>query len=142
MRRLSRDACSRLLKRDGTLVLVGVPEPPHASPDIANLVFKRRAIADSPIGGAETRELLDVCADEAIVAGIEMIQAQAIDKACERMLKSDGKYRACAGSTPWRRRRSRVEYESVAPVARSAPARQVAAQSGAPRGGAAGLAAR
>ena len=88
------DAYSELLKRDGTLVLVGVPEHPHPTPNVANLIFKRRAIAGSLIGGiAETQEMLDFCADKGIVSDIEMIPAQKIDEAYERMLKSDVKYR-------------------------------------------------
>ncbi|MBQ4853816.1 NAD(P)-dependent alcohol dehydrogenase [Rhodanobacter sp. B2A1Ga4] len=90
----SLDAYTSLLKRDGTLVLVGVPEHPHPSPSIANLIFKRRAIAGSLIGGiAETQEMLDFCADKGIVADIEMITAQQIDEAYDRMVKSDVKYR-------------------------------------------------
>ncbi|MEA3003868.1 MAG: alcohol dehydrogenase, partial [Sphingomonadales bacterium] len=66
------DAFTRLLKRDGTLVLVGVPEHPHPAPDVSALIFKRRAIAGSLIGGiAETQEMLDFCADNGIVADIE-----------------------------------------------------------------------
>ena len=88
------DAFSSLLKRDGTLVLVGVPEHPHPAPNVANLIFKRRAIAGSLIGGiAETQEMLDFCADHGIVADIEMIRAQDIDHAYDRMVKSDVKYR-------------------------------------------------
>ena len=83
-----------LLKRDGTLVLVGVPEDPHPSPNIAPLIFKRRAIAGSLIGGiAETQEMLDFCAQHGIVADIEMIRAQQIDEAYDRMVRSDVKYR-------------------------------------------------
>lgn len=90
----SLDAFSSLLKRDGTLVLVGVPEHPHPSPSVANLIFKRRSIVGSLIGGiAETQEMLDFCADKGIVAEIEMIAAQDIDKAYERMQNSDVKYR-------------------------------------------------
>ena len=90
----SLDAYTALLKRDGTLVLVGVPEHPHPSPNIANLIFRRRAIAGSLIGGiAETQEMLDFCADKGIVADIEMIRADQIDAAYERMLRSDVKYR-------------------------------------------------
>ncbi|MFC5435150.1 NAD(P)-dependent alcohol dehydrogenase [Rhodanobacter umsongensis] len=90
----SLDAYTSLLKRDGTLVLVGVPSQPHPSPNIANLIFKRRAIAGSLIGGiAETQEMLDFCADKGIVADIEMIPVQKIDEAYDRMLKSDVKYR-------------------------------------------------
>lgn len=90
----SLDAYTALLKRDGTLVLVGVPEHPHPSPNVANLIFKRRAIAGSLIGGiAETQEMLDFCAEKGIVADIEMIRAQDIDVAYDRMVKSDVKYR-------------------------------------------------
>jgi uncharacterized zinc-type alcohol dehydrogenase-like protein len=90
----SLDAYTSLLKRDGTLVLVGVPEHPHPSPNIANLIFKRRAIAGSLIGGiAETQEMLDFCADKGIVSDIEMIRMQQIDEAYDRMVKGDVKYR-------------------------------------------------
>ncbi|OOG55914.1 zinc-binding dehydrogenase [Rhodanobacter sp. B05] len=90
----SLDAFTSLLKRDGTMVLVGVPEHPHPSPNIANLIFKRRAIAGSLIGGiAETQEMLDFCADKGIVSDIEMIPAQKIDEAYDRMVKGDVKYR-------------------------------------------------
>jgi len=76
------------------MVLVGVPEDPHPSPDISALIFKRRAIAGSMIGGiAETQEMLDFCAERGIVADIEMIPIQKINEAYERMLKSDVKYR-------------------------------------------------
>ncbi|HWE42450.1 MAG TPA: zinc-binding dehydrogenase, partial [Gemmatimonadaceae bacterium] len=88
------DAYTRLLRLDGTMVLVGVPEDPHPSPDISALIFKRRAIAGSLIGGiAETQEMLDFCAEKGIVSDIEMIPIQKIDEAYERMLKSDVKYR-------------------------------------------------
>jgi len=90
----SLDAFTTLLKRDGALVLVGVPEHPHPTPNIANLIFGRRSIGGSLIGGlAETQEMLDFCADKGIVAEIEMISAQQIDEAYERMVKSDVKYR-------------------------------------------------
>ena len=88
------DAFSALLKRDGTLCLVGVPEHAHPSPSVANLIFKRRAIAGSLIGGVkETQEMLDFCAGHGIVASIEMVRADQIETAYERMLKSDVKYR-------------------------------------------------
>jgi len=90
----SLDAFTGLLKRDGTLVLVGVPEHPHPSPSVANLIFKRRAIAGSLIGGiAETQEMLDFCAEKGIVSDIEMIPVQKIDEAYDRMVKGDVKYR-------------------------------------------------
>jgi uncharacterized zinc-type alcohol dehydrogenase-like protein len=88
------DAFSSLLKRDGTLVLVGVPEHAHPSPNVGNLIFKRRAIAGSLIGGLpETQEMLDFCAKHGIVSDIEMIAARDIDKAYDRMVRSDVKYR-------------------------------------------------
>ncbi|HKO59620.1 MAG TPA: NAD(P)-dependent alcohol dehydrogenase [Pyrinomonadaceae bacterium] len=88
------DAYTNLLKLDGTLVLVGVPEHPHPSPDVSPLIFKRRSIAGSLIGGiAETQEMLDFCAEKRIVSDIEMIPIQQIDHAYDRMQKSDVKYR-------------------------------------------------
>lgn len=88
------DAYTNLLKREGTLVLVGVPEDPHPSPDVSPLIFKRRSIAGSLIGGiAETQEMLDFCAAKGIVSEIEMIPIQKIDEAYDRMQKSDVRYR-------------------------------------------------
>ncbi|WP_256644890.1 NAD(P)-dependent alcohol dehydrogenase [Thermomonas paludicola] len=88
------DAFTALLKRDGTLCLVGAPATPHPSPSVMGLIFGRKAIAGSLIGGiAETQEMLDFCAEHGIVADIEMIRAQDIDAAYERMLHSDVKYR-------------------------------------------------
>ena len=83
-----------LLKRDATLCLVGAPDSPHPPTDVFGLIFKRRRIAGSLIGGiAETQEMLDFCAEHGIVSDIEMIPMQAINDAYERMLKSDVKYR-------------------------------------------------
>ncbi len=88
------DAFTALLKRDGTLVLVGVPEHPHPSPDVHNLIFRRRAIAGSLIGGiAETQEMLDFCAAHDVVSDIELIPIQQIDAAYDRMQQGDVKYR-------------------------------------------------
>ena len=88
------DAFTSLLKLDGTLCLVGVPEHGHPSPNVATLIFGRRSIAGSLIGGIpETQEMLDFCAEKGIVADIEMISARDIDDAYERMLRSDVKYR-------------------------------------------------
>lgn len=88
------DAFLHLLKRDGTMVLVGAPESPHPSPQVFNLITKRRAIAGSMIGGIpETQEMLDFCAQHGIVADIETIRADEINGAYERMLKGDVKYR-------------------------------------------------
>jgi uncharacterized zinc-type alcohol dehydrogenase-like protein len=88
------DQFMALLKRDGTMCLVGVPDSPHPSPSIANLIFKRRTLAGSLIGGIkETQEMLDFCAEHNITSDIELIPIQKINEAYERMLKSDVKYR-------------------------------------------------
>lgn len=88
------DAYIELLKRDGTLCLIGVPDTPHPSPGVANLIFRRRKMAGSLIGGIkETQEMLDFCADHDIVSDIELISIQEINDAYDRMLKSDVKYR-------------------------------------------------
>lgn len=88
------DAYLLLLKRDGTMTLVGAPAIPHPSPGVFNLILKRRSIAGSAIGGIpETQQMLNFCADHGIVADIELIRADEINDAYERMLKGDVKYR-------------------------------------------------
>ena len=88
------DVYTNLLKTDGALVLVGLPEVPHPSPEIAPLITRRRAIAGSMIGGiSETQEMLDFCAERGIVCEIEKIAIAEIDRAYNRMIKSDVKYR-------------------------------------------------
>jgi uncharacterized zinc-type alcohol dehydrogenase-like protein len=83
-----------LLARDGTLVLVGAPEHPHPSPSVFTLLFARRSLAGSGIGGIpETQEMLDYCAKHNIVSDIELIPIQDINEAYDRILKSDVKYR-------------------------------------------------
>jgi uncharacterized zinc-type alcohol dehydrogenase-like protein len=83
-----------LLKRDGTLCLVGAPEHPHPSPQVFPLIMGRKRIAGSAIGGLpETQEMLDFCAEKGITADIELIPIQQIEQAYERMLRSDVKYR-------------------------------------------------
>ena len=76
------------------MTLVGATATPHKSPEVFNLIMKRRAIAGSMIGGIpETQEMLDFCAEHGIVADIEMIRADQINEAYERMLRGDVKYR-------------------------------------------------
>jgi len=88
------DAFLSLLKRDGAMTLVGAPAESHPSPNVFNLIMKRRTLAGSLIGGIkETQEMLDFCAEHGIVSDIEMIAIQDINQAYERMLKSDVKYR-------------------------------------------------
>ena len=73
---------------------MGAPAEPHPSPAVFNLVFRRRQIAGSLIGGIrETQEMLDFCGKHGITSDIEMITMQDINVAYERMLKSDVKYR-------------------------------------------------
>lgn len=84
----------QLLRRDGTMTLIGVPEHPHPPPNVFSLIMKRRSLAGSLIGGIrETQEMLDFCARHRIVSDIEMIRMDYINTAYERMLKSDVKYR-------------------------------------------------
>ncbi len=88
------DQFTNLLKREGTMVLVGAPEHSHPSPNVMSLIFRRRSIAGSLIGGLpETQEMLDFCAEHGITCEVEVIRMQDINDAYERMLKSDVKYR-------------------------------------------------
>jgi uncharacterized zinc-type alcohol dehydrogenase-like protein len=87
------NAYLELLKRDGTMTLVGAPEKP-APLGVFSLLFKRRRLAGSAIGGIrETQEMLDFCAERGITADIETIRIQQVNEAYERLLKSDVKYR-------------------------------------------------
>ena len=84
----------QLLKRDGTMTLVGAPEKPHQPLHPFNMIPTRRSLAGSMIGGiAETQEMLDFCAARGIVSDIEMITAPQIEDAYKRMKRSDVKYR-------------------------------------------------
>jgi len=83
-----------LLKRDGTLCLVGLPGSPHPSPNVGNFIFRRRNLAGSLIGGIkETQEMLDFCAKHHLLSDIEIVPIQKVNEAYERMLESDVKYR-------------------------------------------------
>jgi uncharacterized zinc-type alcohol dehydrogenase-like protein len=71
----------KLLKRDGTMCLVGVPDRPHPSPAVAELIFRRRKLSGSLIGGIrETQEMLDFCAQQGIVSDVEVIPMQQIGR--------------------------------------------------------------
>ncbi|HEX4961002.1 MAG TPA: NAD(P)-dependent alcohol dehydrogenase [Thermoanaerobaculia bacterium] len=88
------DAYLALLKRDGALVLVGLPGTPHPSPAVSNLILHRRTLAGSSTGGiAETQEMLDFCAEHGIASDVEIIPIQRINEAYDRMLKGDVRYR-------------------------------------------------
>jgi uncharacterized zinc-type alcohol dehydrogenase-like protein len=73
---------------------VGAPAEPHPSPNVFNLIFRRRSLAGSLIGGIkQNQEMLDFCAEHGISADIEVIQIDQINEAYKRLLKSDVKYR-------------------------------------------------
>jgi uncharacterized zinc-type alcohol dehydrogenase-like protein len=82
-----------LLKLDGTLVVIGLPGKPYQV-HVGTLLNGRRSIAGSMIGGiAETQEMLDFCAQKAIVSDVEVIEASYINEAYKRTVASDVKYR-------------------------------------------------
>jgi uncharacterized zinc-type alcohol dehydrogenase-like protein len=82
-----------LLKRDGTLTMVGAPETPIPV-GVFSLLFGRRRLAGSIIGGIrETQEMLDFCAEHGITADVEVIPVQKINEAYDRLAKGDVKYR-------------------------------------------------
>src|SRR3954453_5037286 len=82
-----------LLKTNGTLVNVGAPPEPLPVPAFA-LIPQRRSFAGSAIGGiSETQEMLDFCAEHGIAAEIEVISADQVNEAWERVLRSDVRYR-------------------------------------------------
>ncbi|MHB8544005.1 MAG: NAD(P)-dependent alcohol dehydrogenase [Leptospirales bacterium] len=82
-----------LLRRDGLMVVVGVPEKPMEIPAFS-LIGKRRMLAGSVIGGIrETQEMLDYCASKGISSDVEVIPVQKIAEAYDRTLRSDVKFR-------------------------------------------------
>lgn len=82
-----------LLKRDGSLTLVGAPEHPLPVAPFS-LIPARKSFSGSMIGGiAETQEMLDFCGQHNIISDIELIKIQDINHAYDRLLKSDVKYR-------------------------------------------------
>ena len=90
-RRVGDDAHFR---REGALVLMGVPEHAHPPPAVGKLLSRRRSISASLIGGIqETQEMLEFCATHGIASDVEVIPIQKINEAYERMLKNDVKYR-------------------------------------------------
>lgn len=82
-----------LIKRDGTLIVVGVPpKAPEVHP--FSLIPRRRSIAGSMIGGiAETQAMLNFCAEHSIVSDVEIVAIADINEAFERMAKGDVRYR-------------------------------------------------
>jgi uncharacterized zinc-type alcohol dehydrogenase-like protein len=82
-----------LLKTDGALINVGAPPEPLPVP-VFSLIMQRRTFAGSSIGGIrETQEMLDFCAEHGIAPEIELIAADRVNEAWERVLRSDVRYR-------------------------------------------------
>jgi uncharacterized zinc-type alcohol dehydrogenase-like protein len=87
------NAYIQLLRRDGNITVVGAPDKPLAVAGFG-LIFKRRSLSGSPIGGIpETQEMLHFCGEHNITADVEVIPIQKINEAYERLLKADVKYR-------------------------------------------------
>lgn len=83
-----------LLRHDGTHILVGLVEPIEPALHAGGLIFGRRVLAGSLIGGMpETQEVLDFCAEHGITCDVEMLDIHNINAAYERVKKSDVKYR-------------------------------------------------
>ncbi|MFJ6466607.1 NAD(P)-dependent alcohol dehydrogenase [Streptomyces sp. NPDC091387] len=90
---LPLDAYLALLKTDGAMVNVGAPEEP-VSLNLFSVIGGRKTLAGSGIGGIrETQEMLDFCAQHSLGAEIELIRADQINEAYERVLASDVRYR-------------------------------------------------
>jgi uncharacterized zinc-type alcohol dehydrogenase-like protein len=86
------NAYLRMLRLDGTMVLVGIPDPSPVS--ASPLAARRRRLAGSSIGGIrETQEMLDFCAEHGLQADIEVIAMDRINEAYEQMLRSEVRYR-------------------------------------------------
>jgi alcohol dehydrogenase (NADP+) len=87
------NAYLRLLRVDGTLVTVGAPPAPY-DVHAFSLIGGRRRLAGSAIGGLpDTQEMLDFCAEHGVRPAIELIAADAVDGAYERVVSSDVRYR-------------------------------------------------
>jgi uncharacterized zinc-type alcohol dehydrogenase-like protein len=87
------NAYVNLLKTDGTMILVGAPDRPTPLEPFP-LIMHRRRIAGSVIGGIrETQEMLDFCAVHHIESDVEVIPIQQVNKAYERVLKGDVRFR-------------------------------------------------
>ena len=82
-----------LLKTDGTMILVGVPDKP-AQLEAFPLILKRRRLVGSLIGGIqETQDMLDFCAKHRIGADVEVVSIQQVNEAYDRLVRGDVRYR-------------------------------------------------
>ncbi len=83
-----------LLKRDATMVMVGVLQPLTPALLPIQLISGRKSVAGSGVGGVpETQEMLEFCAEHNVLPDVEMIDIQGINEAFERVTKNDVKYR-------------------------------------------------
>jgi uncharacterized zinc-type alcohol dehydrogenase-like protein len=81
-----------LLRRDGTMVVVGLPEPSPLAAGV--LIMGRRRLTGSLIGGIrETQEMLDFCAAHNVASDVEVIAIQDVNTAYERLVTNDVRYR-------------------------------------------------
>lgn len=81
-----------LLRRDGTMVVVGLPEPSPVAAGV--LIMGRRRLAGSLIGGIrETQEMLDFCAAHNVASDVEVVSIQDVNTAYERLVNNDVRYR-------------------------------------------------
>ncbi|MEP6801386.1 MAG: NAD(P)-dependent alcohol dehydrogenase [Acidobacteriota bacterium] len=86
------NAYLNLLRRDSTMVLVGLPDPALLS--AGPLISRRRRLSGSSIGGIrETQEMLDFCAEHGVASDVEVIRIQDVNEAYERTVRSDVRYR-------------------------------------------------
>lgn len=87
------NAYLNLLRRDGTMIVVGVP-PKSTQLDAMSLIWRRRRLVGSLIGGIrETQEMLDFCGERGITSDVEVVPAKDINAAYERMIAGDVRYR-------------------------------------------------
>lgn len=96
---IDMDAALNLLKRDGTLVSVGLPDKP-VSVSTFTLIAQRRRLAGSNIGSlAQNQEMLDFCGEHGLGAEIETIAASEVNEAWDRVVASDVRYRVVIDAT-------------------------------------------
>jgi len=92
----------KLLKVDGTMVVVGLPEK-EIPVNAQSIVMGRRSLAGSAIGGLQkTQEMLDFCGQPNLTSDIEMIRIQETNEAYDRVLKSDVRYRFVIDMASWK----------------------------------------
>ena len=90
----------RTLRRDGALFQLGLPSEAMPPVNPGSLIRRRISYAGSLIGGiAETQEMLDFCAEHGVVSDIELVGAEQLNEAYDRMVAGDVKYRFVLDTT-------------------------------------------